>query len=251
MTKLRLSLVSYANTLPFRYGVETSAELLEISDVTFASPAQCAENIINNKADIGLVPVAALPEIGEFNVVSDYCIGARGKVDSVMLYGEVPVKEMDRIVLDYQSRTSRELVKLLCYKYWKVKPEFLSGKSGFENTSVAGSQGMLIIGDRTFDLKGKYPYEYDLSQSWYEYTGLPFVFAVWISKKPIPESVEQIFNKALENGLRKLPEVALRYKNLVPPGFDLPKYFTDRIDYNLDVKKRKAMQMYLDFIKLG
>ncbi len=247
MIKLRLSLVSYANTLPFRYGVETSAELLEISDVTFASPAQCAQNIITNKADIGLVPVGALPEIDEYSVVSDFCIGAQGKVDSVMLYGEVPVSEMDSIVLDYQSRTSRELVKLLCDKHWKVNPEFLAGQSGFENTSVAGTQGMLIIGDRTFDLKGKYPYEYDLSQTWYEYTGLPFVFAVWISKNPIPEHVEQIFNGALKNGLQNLPEVAHCYKNLVPPDFDLPKYLTDRIDYNLDVKKRKAMQLFLDF----
>jgi chorismate dehydratase len=92
---------------------------------------------------------------------------------------------MKEVLLDYQSRTSVELMKLLARKFWNISPKWTSTNPGFIDKELPRDAGMLVIGDRNFLMKNKFAYEYDLAQVWYEYSGLPFVFAAWVSKKPV------------------------------------------------------------------
>ncbi|MBA3972463.1 MAG: menaquinone biosynthesis protein, partial [Bacteroidetes bacterium] len=177
MQKIKISVVSYLNSKPFIYGLKHSS-LMDQIDLELDIPAVCAQKLKERKVDIGLVPIAILPELTEKYIISDYCIGAVGKVASVMLYSDVPLEEIKFVLLDYQSRTSVALVKVLAKKFWKIKPEWINAGVDYEN-KISGSMAAVIIGDRTFGLNDKYRYAYDLAEEWQKFTGLPFVFACW------------------------------------------------------------------------
>src|ERR1039458_6553628 len=103
--KIKISVVSYLNSKPFIYGLQHSTFLNEI-DLQLDIPSVCAQKLIDGQVDIGLIPVAALPQLKDPYIITDYCIGAEGKVASVMLYSNVPLHEITAILLDYQSKTS-------------------------------------------------------------------------------------------------------------------------------------------------
>src|SRR3546814_3736700 len=97
MSKIRVSAVSYANTKPFVYGIQHDQALLEKMDFMLDIPADCARKLKEGRADLGLVPVAVLPELPYYEIVSDYCIGAVGEVNSVFLFSRKPLEEIKTI----------------------------------------------------------------------------------------------------------------------------------------------------------
>ena len=199
MVKYKVSAVSYLNTIPFIYGLKQS-KLLDTIDLQLDYPAICADKLINGEVDIALVPVVVIPQLEDAYIISDYCIGSDAEVDTVCLYSNVPISEIESIALDYQSRTSTALLRLLLNEYWKITPQLTTTESGFEN-KINGKHAALVIGDRAFELNNKYSYIYDLSAIWKEMTGLPFVFAAWVSNAKLPQDFIVAFNNALENGL--------------------------------------------------
>ena len=72
--------------------------------------------------DIALVPIAIIPQLSYSKIISSYGIASNGAVDTVCLFSQRPLNEIETIILDYHSRTSNELVKLLCSHYWKINP---------------------------------------------------------------------------------------------------------------------------------
>ncbi|MEO6037657.1 MAG: MqnA/MqnD/SBP family protein, partial [Saprospiraceae bacterium] len=131
MSQLRISAVSYLNTKPFIYGLYRS-DLGDILDLSLDIPALCAQKLLTGEADLALAPVAIIPELPEAYIVSDYCIGAVGKVKTVCLFSNTPLSEIKQIYLDFHSRTSVALVRILCAQYWHIQPEFVPAEPGFE-----------------------------------------------------------------------------------------------------------------------
>ncbi len=238
MNKIRVSAVSYTNTKPFVYGLQHS-DILERMQLSLDIPSDCAAKVISDEADLGLIPVAALLSIPNYHIISDYCIGADGPVDSVFLFSNKPVGEIRTVRLDTQSRTSNGLARVLLKYHWKVEPAFtLDGES---------ADAFVEIGDRTFGKKHAFPYVYDLAESWKAYCGLPFVFAAWVSNKPLdPEFVEG-FNKALAFGVDHTQEVLKELPE--HPGFDLEDYLCNKLDFDLTETKRSALEKYLALLK--
>ena len=138
--------------------------------------AVCADKLVNDEVDLALVPIVVIPSLREPHIISNYCIGANGAVETVCLFSDVPISEIASIYLDYQSRTSVALLKILLKEYWGLDPEFKDAELGFEE-SISGINAALVIGDRAFGLNRKHQYVYDLSAIWKEMTGFPFVFA--------------------------------------------------------------------------
>lgn len=245
--KISISIVNYTNTIPFRYGLNKFFTDKEI-DLQLDIPAICANKIIEKKVDIGLVPVAILTKHPELKIISDYCIGALGKVDSVNLYSMKPVQDLKKIILDYQSRTSVQLVKILCKEFWKTEAEFISGEGDFTQ-EVANETGAVVIGDRTFNLKGKFNYTYDLSEAWLKHTGLPFVFACWVTFSSLPKDFLKKFNSALAFGINNIEQAILKSNDNNLNFIDCSLYLTERIKYEMDEKKKQALNLFIS--KLG
>ena len=240
---LKISAVSYLNTIPFIHGLKQS-ELIKIIDLQLDYPSICADKLINGTVDLALVPVAVIPKLKEAYIISDYCIGANGSVDTVCLYSDVPIEEIESIALDYQSRTSVALLKILLNEYWQLNPELKKANVGFEE-NIKGNHAALVIGDRAFALNTKHAYIYDLSAIWKEMTGLPFVFAAWVANTKLPQDFIVSFNKALEKGLSDI-DMALAIEGDSYPNCENPEdYLNNKISYNLDIEKQKGMELFL------
>jgi len=245
--KIKISAVSYLNTLPFINGINKS-EVINDIDLSLDMPADCAKKLLSGEVDLGLVPVAILPQLKEYHIISDYCIGAEGEVDSVALYSEVPLAEIETIYLDYQSKTSITLVQILAEKLWGINPVWKKATAGYEN-EISGTTAAVIIGDRTFNLSKSYLYKYDLAEEWLKFTGLPFVFACWVSNTKLPESFIANFNTALKSGVNNIDAVISIYDKKVISKAQLKTYLTEHISYTLDDKKDKAIEQFLEFVR--
>lgn len=237
MDKIRLSAVSYTNTLPFLHGLRQSAVLDQV-EMTLDIPSVCARKLIHNEADLGIVPVAALPEIADYRIVTDFCLGADGAVDSVFIFSQKPVEEIRTLRLDSHSRTSNALARVLLRFYWETDVAIVD---------TDDADAFVQIGDRTFGKKQQAPYVYDLAEHWKAFQGLPFVFAVWVANKPLPEAFVHDFNTALAAGVAQRLEVASHIEKR--PDFDFVHYLTNNIDYYLDADKRKAIDRFLGFVE--
>jgi len=238
LNKIKISAVSYTNTKPFIYGIEHSAVAAKIV-LSLDIPADCAAKLIDGQVDIGLIPVAAIPDVPNANIVADYCIGSVGAVNSVFLFSSVPVSEIKTVRLDSHSRTSNNLAKVLLQFYWKQEVVF-------STNAEAETDAIVLIGDRTFGKKDLYAHAYDLGQEWMDFTGLPFVYAAWVANKVIPADFIKEFNEALALGLahratliRELPQ---------SPDFDLEDYLMHKLDFELTDKKREALALFLSYI---
>ena len=238
---MKISVVSYLNSKPFIYGLEQNPE--PEWNVSLDIPSECARKLADGEVDLGLVPVGSLLSVPGYKMVSPYCIGAVGKVDSVKLYSEVPVEKIENVLLDYQSRTSVNLVQVLARELWQIAPQWTGASPGFES-AIGGTTAGVIIGDRTFSINGKFKYEYDLSEGWQQLTGLPFVFAVWASRKAVTPEFEERFTTALRYGLANM-EAVIKVNAGNYPDVDISRYLTKSISYRLDQEKQKAIELFL------
>ncbi len=245
MKKVRISAVSYTNTKPFLYGIEHTGISDQI-ELSLDMPADCAQKLIDNKADIGLIPVAATLNLPEWHLVSDYCIGAVGPVNSVFIFSNCPIEQVTTLQLDPQSRSSNNLAKVLLKNYWKLQPQYISDAPDY-GILTHERAAFVQIGDRTFGKTGKYPYVYDLAGEWTSFTGLPFTFAAWIANKPVSKDFINDFNRSLQYGLDHRAEL---FKTMAMRNdFDLKDYLMHKIDYKLTDDKKKALYLFLDYIK--
>lgn len=233
--------MSYLNTRPLLFGLKghpVSERIILHEDY----PARVAAMLMKDEIDIGLVPVAILPKLNEYHLVSDFCIGCDGPVASVALFSENPLPELHEVMLDYQSRTSAMLLKLLLRDYWKQPIDLIDAGSEDFRRAIHGQTGGLVIGDRAFEQARISPVMYDLGAAWKDHTGMPFVFATWVSNKRIDEDFLKGFNEANAIGVRQLDRVAAGYPDA---GFDLLGYYRDNLSYDFDDRKRAAMRRFL------
>lgn len=232
--------VSYLNTKPLIYGFENGMMKDEI-ELIIDYPAKIATALLNDDIDIGLVPVAILPQMEKYYVVGDHCIGSEGAVASVCLFSEVPLHAIKTVLLDYQSRTSIRLAQVLMREFWKITPELKNTNRDFRS-QIKGTTAAVVIGDRALEQRKISAYQYDMGQAWTEHTGLPFVFAAWISNKQLSEKFIQEFNEVTDYSLQHIDEIV----RLTPyPVFDLKKYYTEYISYDLTDKKRQGLEEFL------
>lgn len=244
---IKVSLVSYLNSSPFKWGLNNYSIPLNM-ELSMDFPAACASKLINNEVDLGLVPIAVLPYIKNAQIVSPFGIGANGKVDSVLLVSNSPIDLIKEVTLDYQSRSSIALTRLLFKHYFKKEVEFINAQPNYLN-QIETNEAKVIIGDRALALAQNYTYVWDLPDVWKQFTGLPFVFAAWVSNKQIDDSWLLQFNNALEFGLSNmdsyLHEIISEY-----PYANVEDYLKNKIKYRISGDDyQKSIEKFLGFLK--
>lgn len=208
--------------------------------VEFDYPAKVAKWLLEDQVDVGLIPVAVIPLLPESHIISSWCIGADKPVASVCIFSEVPLEEVTHLYLDYQSRTSVNLARVLLKEYWKLSPGLLQADENFIQ-NIKGTTAAVVIGDRALKQRNVSPYIYDLAQAWQHHTNLPFVFAAWVANKKLPQAFIDIFDKAVGEGMHHIDSIV---SGIDFPEYDLKKYFEEDIDYALDEKKRAAITLF-------
>ncbi len=229
-------------------------------------PSGCAEAFFGGEADIALVPVGSFSsfpfsDFSDFDIVTSWCIGASGPVRTVVLVSDSPLTDIKRVWLDPHSMTSVRLAQVLAAKFWGISPRFVDfdwqssaplppsgGRCEFADAnSGEPTDAFVLIGDKVLENEGRFRYSWDLADEWERYTGLPFVFAVWVARKGVPEEVIVDLEDALTLGVERI------YEAVIESDFaDRPyayEYLTKNIDYFFDAPKRRALERFLDECK--
>jgi chorismate dehydratase len=245
LKKIRVAAVSYLNTKPLLYGIKRHPVIEQI-ELIEDYPSRIARMLIDDEVDIGLIPVAASLNMEQSFINTNFCIGSEGAVASVCIFSEVPIEQVKKVYLDYQSRTSVSLAKILLKEYWKQTVEFIDAKGEEYRHEIKGTTAGVVIGDRALEQRLISRYIYDLGEAWLKHTGLPFVFAGWISNKILPDSFITAFNEANSLGLNNIDKVVSENPFR---AFDLKLYYTRYIKYELDEPKRKGLKLFLQKLK--
>ena len=244
MRKIKVGIVSYLNTRPLIYGlkappVSDHIELIE------EYPAKLVDLLLNDEIDLGLIPVAAIPQFKEYHIIGEHCIGTEGEAASVCLFSEVPLEDIRKVYLDYQSRTSVALLEWIMKDYWGIQPQIVHAQNEDYRTEIKGTTAGLVIGDRAFEQRKISTFFYDLGAEWRSITGLPFVFAAWVSKRKLPEDFVRMFDEGNAIGLNHIDEIVA---DQMFDLYDLKKYYTLHMNYRLDERKIKAMNYFLEVV---
>lgn len=241
--KIIVAAVSYLNTKPLLYGIEHS-DIMKDVEIVLDYPSQLAQMLRDDKIDMALLPVAAIPGIAGAHIVSDYGIASDGHVVSVAIFSQVPMEEIKTVYLDYQSRTSVRLAQLLLEKHWNTQVEYKPAGENYIDY-INGNNAGVIIGDRALKQLGNFEHVYDLSAAWKAYTGLDFVFAAWVANKPLTEDFKARFNAANAEGLKHMDKIIASHPF---PYYDLHTYYTENIKFFLDDEKKKGLTKFLELI---
>lgn len=249
MDKIRISAVKYANTYPFIYGLKESGFEKRVILET-DHPADCAAKLISGKVDIGLIPVAAIPMLKEYHIISDYCIGANGNVRTVMLLSNCPFIEIRNIYLDYRSRSSVILTKVLAKNSWKKDFRWINTSKSFDFKNIGLDEAVVLIGDQCFEFENSFKYKIDLAMEWKKFSGLPFVFACWTSNKQIDKLFIKEFNEALQMGVNNIDAVVDKYGQTgTITGDTLRTYLLENIDFNFNEEKKAGLKLFLELME--
>ncbi len=242
MSRVKIAAVKYLNALPFTYGV-TESGLID-ADLLLENPAECVDKLASGEVDMALVPIAALPSLGEdVDVVTSHCIGAIGAVRTVVMVSDEPIDKIKRIWLDTESRTSIKLLAHLCDNHFHISPEWRLLDEVKRIEQPEDGDAFLLIGDKVFDHEGIFDYSTDLAEEWLRHSGLPFAFAVWCARRGVDEETIEALEEALTWGVEHTFE-ALQH---LRPDIDIEEgytYLTQNIDTILDSEKRRAMEIF-------
>lgn len=241
MKKIKISAVSYTNTKPFVYGLQHS-EVINQIDLSLDIPSDCAAKLIDGRVDIGLIPVAAIPQVPNAQIISSYCIGSIGVVNSVFIFSHVPVEEIQTLKLDSHSRTSNNLAKVLLKHHFKKEVNYITEEN-------ADYEAIVLIGDRTFEARKNFKYHYDMGQEWMNFTGLPFMYAAWVANKELSEEFVIEFDKALKYGISHISDLCQELPQ--QEGVDWFNYLSKQLNFNIDDEKIRAKDLFLKYIEEG
>ncbi len=235
---MKISLVSYLNSYPFHYGLIQAPRGL-YSRLEVVNPAQCAKNFDNEVSDVALVPVGALDSLKNYKIVEPFCIAANGPVRSVLLLSHKPIAKIKTIAPDTDSRSSNMLTKILCNNHWNINAEFVPHE--------LESDAVVAIGDKAFKMAADYKYSFDLSDEWTKMTGLPFVFAVWISRVGMDESKLPNLNRALNFGVTFASEAINHFGTAGLTMPDAMSYVKRNISYRMTDVAKEGMEKFRGF----
>jgi chorismate dehydratase len=254
MKPLRISAISYLNTAPLMWDFEHegSADVRALFDISYTLPAQCAANLRDGSADIGIIPAAAYTSIPDLAILPGVAIASRRAVRSILLVSKVPLEKIKSVALDTSSMTSVALTKVLFEKWWGGGRTFAPAAPDVEAMLKAHDAG-LVIGDPALRVDRSRYITHDLAEEWIRLTGKPFVFAFWAIRRaawmdaPRELDLATVFQQSRDHGL--LPEslacTAREWAPRVALSEDQVKsYLTDNIHYSLDPACLQGMKLF-------
>lgn len=248
-TALRISVVSFLNSRPFLETLKNSS-LAQNFQISTDIPSECARKLISQEADLGLIPVAMIASLPNPSVLPGFCISADGKVDSVLLVSRVPLQDITTILLDPSSRTSVQLARILADELWHIQPSWIDAEGGTMNLrEPLKTDAAVVIGDPALEHAPRFPYVYDLADEWKRLTGLPFVFAAWVSNGQI-NAETALFLRERFNEVENLQPSYLESLQKEFPYVDVREYLTRRIRYRLGEKEKEGLKLYLEKLQL-
>jgi chorismate dehydratase len=232
----RLGAVCYLNTKPLVYGLERDT----CFHVRFDVPSKCAELLEAGETDLGLIPSFEYAHHDDYLIVPHLAIASQRAVESVAMFTTRPISEIRTIALDTSSRTSANLLRLLCRAWFKISPTFTPAAPNLD-AMLRDNDAALLIGDPALFADAtagdtQRVQKIDLGQTWFEMTGLPFVWAFWAGRADAADArVSRALRQTRDNGVAHVSDIARREAPHDEARQALiQRYLTETIVYDLD-----------------
>jgi len=244
---MRIGAVNYLNSKPLVYGLDALAPKVR---VTYDLPSRLADSLVSGRLDVALVPSVEFFRTPGSSIVSDACVACRGPVLSVKLHFRVPPQNVRRVALDEGSRTSAALTRILLAEMYGIEPkwESLPIGCGIETTDA---DAVLLIGDRAIadgSPNAGFVEIWDLGERWGDWTGTPFVFAMWIAREGLDVGeVAVTLGAARDNGVQHFGQIAAQEAPLVGVSHETAiRYFRDNLHFVLGKAELVGLRKFYD-----
>ena len=242
----RVAASSYLNSAPLIWSFARGARAGEVALLTDTAPARCADMLARGMVEAALVPVIEYQRLPEVAVVPGVCVGARRAVRSVVLVtGRDDLRDVRTLALDESSRTSAALAQIM-FREFLGRDVQTAPASPDVKTMLAEHDAALIIGDPAMTFARENLRVHDLAVLWREFTGLGFVFAMWMAHESAVEAVRRVdFAAARDEGLARLEEIVAEYeRELNLPRAELRAYLTENICFDLNEEMRAGLELF-------
>jgi chorismate dehydratase len=252
---IQIATVPYCNAFPL---IHYLPEYLPQAVISEWYPSAMRQQLVEQKLDLALMPVAELMFLPHGNIVGNCCIACNGEVRSVLLYSSHPIEQIRSIALDTASRSSVTICELILRHFYGREPVKYRLEQD-QHPDACQTDAFVLIGDRALSYRPseRWHYRYDLGELWKEKTGLPLVFAAWvgISSQVEDSAIVTALQESRDQGLRQL-EAILEAKE--QQGVTLPldreqilNYYRQSVVYTMGEEEQAGLQYFFDLQKQG
>ncbi|HEV8136311.1 MAG TPA: menaquinone biosynthesis protein [Pyrinomonadaceae bacterium] len=244
---VKLAASSYLNSAPLIWSF-VRGSMQDRVDFTEALPARCADMLAKAEVEVALVPVIEYQRANDVSLVPDVCVGSKGEVRSVLLVSRKQQLESIRsVALDESSRTSATLVKIIFREFLRRDAEWTTRSPDLDEM-LERNDAALIIGDPAMVFTRGDLRIWDMASLWRNYTGLGFVFAMWMLNDSAMDRVKTIdFAAARAEGVENKPEIISEYQKLLGLSRgSLQDYLDNNICFRLDNQMQQGLNLYYE-----
>ncbi len=251
---IRIGVVGFVNTLPLIDGLERLREV----ELRCAVPSHLLGMLLEEEVDVALCSsidyqLSAEPLV----VVPAGLLGCDGATLTVRLYSSVPIDEIDEVCCDTDSHTSVVLMRILFRELYGIDPATIDYDA---RERVAGKQppgwprAMLLIGDKVVTdapPAPRYPHQLDLGKAWTSWTGLPFVFALWMARRSADPSTiavaAAVLDRQRRHNAQRLDGIVHRAASEKNWPLDLAGcYLRNKLAFEMTPRRREGLELFFD-----
>jgi chorismate dehydratase len=247
----RVAASSYLNTAPLIWSFQKGRMQGAVELVTDTAPARCGDLLARGEVEAALVPIIEYQRIPDVQVVPGVCVGSHSAVRSVVLISKyADLKKVSRVGLDFSSRTSQALVKIIFREFLGCEPQWEISRPDVHDM-LRDNDAALLIGDPAMNITLPDVRVFDLASVWRGFTNTGFVFAMWMARTGAVTAVRAIdFAGARDEGLENVEQIISECETDMPlPGAEIRKYLTENITFNLDDELEKGMRLYFELAR--
>lgn len=213
-----------------------------------AVPAKCADLLEKTEVEVALVPVIEYQRSVDTTLIPNVCVGSKEEVRSVVLVSKnSELNEIRSIALDESSRTSATLVKVIFREFLQREPNWKTSSPNLRQM-LEENDAALIIGDPAMVFPRSAVKIWDMARLWRNYTGLGFVFAMWMYRNDAAATVSRIdFSRARDEGVAAKPLIVEQYHQLLGLSRDsLQEYLDWNICFEVDEQLQRGLGLYFE-----
>ena len=253
---IRVGKIPFVNTTPFYFHLFDDQKNISVIE---GSPAEINE--LMRQGEIDFAPISSFEYAlyqNDYALLPNLCVGSRDFSRSVLLLSRERIEGLNRqtIMVSKKSLSSVTLLKILLKFKYRFTNDFIVG-SGDPEEMLQEAKAVLAIGDEALFYKPQeFLYKYDLSELWWNWTELPFCFAVWAVRRKFyeahPKEVFDFYKRLKGNAERNLEDLETLLKqalNLTLVNADFSKVFgyLFNLNYYLDSEMKKGLELFYSY----
>jgi chorismate dehydratase len=257
--KLKIGRIPYANLFPLFYFLDKKCDC---SGYTFIKGVPSRLNRMLREGKLDISPSSSIEYLRDkkkYSIFPGLSISSSGPVNSILLFSKLPLNELDgkTVGVSPDSETSVALLRIILKDFFSVKCRVKTIRYKAHKKNLSRFPAILLIGDDAMkeSKKSTVPHVFDLGELWYNHTGLPFVFALWIVRKDALPDKEALINKFLKD-LRSAQRYTSGRLTSIAKEAPQKKWIKERellsywkgISYNFSTRHKKGLRLFEKYI---